>query len=370
MRTSKAFLTIGREWEAIKNDRPIYPDHVEDDAVTEHIESGLSAGRFLLGEWDYDKQVLRMRRYSVVGDTIIGKGGFGRVYKVKDRKGVVMAAKVMELTKAFDYQKNRFAAFKHEVVILRKHNHKNIIKVFDHFICDRTISFIIMEFAEGGNLEERLRRNLKPFDEEEAKGYFVQISAALYYLHGNGIAHNDLKLSNILIWIGSTGEVIKVTDFGCSRQAIKDDSGLIMATKTHGTVPYMSPEQIRIYISQKQQPSDILPNITARPYSPLKADMWALGVCLYKFLCYNRPFACKRHRNPNDLYIMLKSMENGFKMPEQVFLTVSQECIDLLKGLLEADESNRYDIRVVMTTKWVTSSPLFDPNQLNLKTVF
>ena len=367
----KTFLSLGREWESVKSNKPIYPNHVEDDAVTEQIESGLTTKRSALGQWDFDKEVLKKKKYEIVGDSIIGQGGFGRVYKVKDSHGVVLAAKVMELTKQMLFQKNRFEAFKHEVIILKRHNHQNIIKVVDHFICDRSISFMIMEFAEGGNLEHRLKLRKMPFPEEEAKRYFVQISNALFYLHSNGIAHNDLKLSNILIWISESKEIIKVTDFGCSRQAIQDDSGLILTTKPLGTVAYMSPEQIRLYISEKLNRPDLL-NVKAKPYSALKSDMWALGVCLYQFVCYDRPFYCKNHnKRPKELHKMLVKMESHcLELPEQFFHSLSKDCIDLIMGLLEADDTQRYDIKVVMSHLWVTTSDLYDPITLNPDLVY
>ena len=361
-RTQKA--TINSYWETMNEKGSLTPSQIPDDMLTREVhfkdkKRGTSISESG-GQFQFDKFVLETEGYEMIDDSHIGKGGSGKVYKVKHKTtGQILAAKVTELVKKEFFSQSRFESFKNEIFVLRRNPHKYIIQLKDHFLCNQTISFIIMEFGNGGSLDQRLRKKQHPFPEEEAKSYFVQISNAIYYLHSKGIVHGDLKLPNVLISIIGGKEMIKITDFGCSRVVYRKDTGIVMKTKAVGTVSYMSPEQIIVYIASNLKQPELVKNRYKR-YNPFKADMWALGVCLFKLVHFQRPFKCNDKKDPKDLLNMLQSMQSGFLLRSTIFRQLSNDCIDLLKGLLEYDRFKRMDVKVLMTTKWVLSSDKYD----------
>lgn len=112
----------------------------------------------------------------------------------------------------------------------------------------------------------------------------AQISSAIYYLHCKlGIAHLDLKLENILVFRRKGDKqdehLLKVTDFGLSRLRIDDMKGVIKEKNPKGTLNFMSPQVLRLYILEKLDEKSIFGDV--KPFNPLIADIWSLGVCLY-----------------------------------------------------------------------------------------
>ena len=75
----------------------------------------------------------------------------------------------------------------------------------------------------------------------------------LIVVHSNRIAHRDLKLDNILITQVNGKEVVKVTDFGCARVVFKDEEGVVLVENAAGTVTYMDPEALKVYICQNKR---------------------------------------------------------------------------------------------------------------------
>ncbi|KAJ1368284.1 hypothetical protein KIN20_029383 [Parelaphostrongylus tenuis] len=112
--------------------------------------------------------------------------------------------------------------------------HPNILQLKGYFHDQQRI-YIILEFAEGGNLYERLKREVK-LGEAEAAKYVRQLADALSYCHVRRIIHRDIKPENILL--DRKGNA-KIADFGWA--VVSADS----RRKTFcGTLDYMSPEMI------------------------------------------------------------------------------------------------------------------------------
>jgi serine/threonine-protein kinase len=135
-----------------------------------------------------------------------------------------------------------------------------------------------MELVDGEDLATRIGRGPIPLDQTLAIG--LQVAEALDAAHESDIIHRDLKPANVMVT--SKGKV-KVLDFGLARRqgarleideeaktATFDD--LTLQDRIVGTVPYMSPEQIR------SQPTDA------------RSDLFSLGVMLFEMLTHERPF--------------------------------------------------------------------------------
>ena len=125
----------------------------------------------------------------------LGKGAFGSVYLVRRKEdSKIYAMKRVKMTQL--NTKERENAL-NEVRILASLNHKNIIGYKEAFFEEETqILNIVMEFAENGDLESKIKKNIKlkiPFLEKEIWGFLIQIFKGLKYLHNNKIMHRDIK---------------------------------------------------------------------------------------------------------------------------------------------------------------------------------
>src|SRR5580765_1493697 len=138
---------------------------------------------------------------------------------------------------------------------------------------DRGLAFIVMQYVEGETLAARMRR--KPLELVETLDVAVQLTDALTEAHSHGIIHRDIKPQNIMLT--ARGQA-KVMDFGLAKLVADDaqpetESMLTGAGAVLGTVPYMSPEQVR------GEPLDA------------RSDLFSFGTVLYEMIAGTQPFA-------------------------------------------------------------------------------
>eukprot|EP00828_Plagiopyla_frontata_P045209 TRINITY_DN7665_c0_g3_i1.p2 TRINITY_DN7665_c0_g3~~TRINITY_DN7665_c0_g3_i1.p2 ORF type:complete len:265 (+),score=24.25 TRINITY_DN7665_c0_g3_i1:178-972(+) len=159
---------------------------------------------------------LLANRYQIV--CLIGKGGFGEVYKAYDLDAArETAVKIHQLNPQWS-EKTKQSYIKHalrENQIHQKLSHPNIIMQYDTLELDCNSFCTVLEYCEGQDLSQYLKK-MKVLPEKEAKQMLYQICLALQYLHTchERIIHYDLKPQNILL--SRSGEV-KVSDFGLSK---------------------------------------------------------------------------------------------------------------------------------------------------------
>mmetsp|Transcript_17501 Transcript_17501/g.16721 ORF Transcript_17501/g.16721 Transcript_17501/m.16721 type:complete len:188 (+) Transcript_17501:239-802(+) len=166
--------------------------------------------------------------------------------------------------------------------------------------------FFVLEFCPGGELFFHLSR-IGNFDEKVSKFYCTQIVLAIYHLHKNDIIYRDLKPENVLI---DKDGYAKLTDFGLSKEGIKDNQG---AKTFCGTPEYLAPEIVEEGSSHGKA-----------------VDWWSLGCIIYEMLTGQPPFQLKDN-NRNDLFKKIKNCE--IAMPGNV----SDPCKDLLQKLFVAN---------------------------------
>ncbi len=209
----------------------------------------------------------------------LGKGGMGEVYQAKDTKlGRNVAIKV--LPEEFAMDADRVARFQREAKLLASLNHPNIAAIHGLEEADGT-NFLVMELIKGSTLDERIKAGAIPV--EEALKLALQIAEALEAAHDKGVIHRDLKPANIKV---TPDGKVKVLDFGLAKQLYPPpESGdqeetltdLTREGTTAGTIPYMSPEQIR------------------GKAADARSDIFALGLIIFEMLTGKHPF--KRESN-------------------------------------------------------------------------
>jgi tRNA A-37 threonylcarbamoyl transferase component Bud32 len=209
----------------------------------------------------------------------IGKGGMAEVYKARHtRLGRAAAIKILSPQLAADSDFR--TRFEREARALASIKHPNIVQVFDFGDSDG-LYYLVMEYIAGRDLGYRLGLNER-LPMEHAWWIAVDVASALDFAHAQGIVHRDVKPSNVMLE-PLIGEKNAGTSKGQTQRAILTDFGIVKlldegtkATRAgmYGTADYMAPEQISL--SGKVDG---------------RADIYALGVMLYRMLTGKLPFA-------------------------------------------------------------------------------
>jgi len=203
----------------------------------------------------------RLGDYEILG--VLGAGGMGRVYKVRnvisDR---VEAMKVLLANLAG--QKELADRFLREIKLLAALHHPNIASLYSALTLDNQL-VMLMEYVDGVTLLSRLQSG--PIPPADAINYSEQILSALGYAHKLNVIHRDVKPSNMML---SPGGAMKLMDFGIARP--NNDVGMTLTGTTLGSLNYMSPEQVR--------GSEV----------DARSDVYSFGVSLYEMVTGQLPF--------------------------------------------------------------------------------
>ena len=214
-----------------------------------------------------------------------------------------------------------------EVAILQNLQHPCITKVLE-VVEDQNIFVIVMEYAAGGELFYKVvaDHENKKMREETAKIQFYQISHTIAYLHSMNVCHRDLKLENILLMRRGPDSLVKVTDFGLSKQF---GSTKLMETYV-GTPIYMAPEIISC--------SSLRNSSAVNTAYSCKSDCWSLGVILYMLLCGHPPF--NETSSTKSVFNVITSGKFD-PMVGHCWASVSPQARDLVINLLNTDQESR-----------------------------
>ncbi len=257
----------------------------------------------------------RLAHYRIISR--LGAGGMGEVYRARDEQlDRDVAVKVLPAT-SFDDPTAR-ARLVREARAAAALNHPNICAVYEVGEADGQ-AYIAMELVEGRTLSTLLHAG--PLPAEHVAHYGRQLADALTHAHERGVIHRDLKSNNVIV---TPDRRIKVLDFGLAKRAVDSDmtaavteihATLTQAGTAVGTLPYMSPEQLR---------GDVV---------RVSSDIWALGVVLYEMATGVRPF---KGNTPFELSAAILSDE-----PVQVPADLRPEIRTAIGGCLVKDSRQR-----------------------------
>src|SRR5438128_5577936 len=175
---------------------------------------------------------------------MLGQGGMGAALLATDlrldSKPVVIKELISDNTDPTKLQED-VRNFKREVATLAHLDHPLIPNVTDHFQ-EGTRYFMVQEYVDGENLEERMDRVNSPMKEREALGYASEVLDILDYLAQETppIVHRDIKPANIII--GNKDKRAHLVDFGIARADVQRNAQR-KQTSALGTPGYAPPEQ-------------------------------------------------------------------------------------------------------------------------------
>ncbi|KAB1212807.1 Wall-associated receptor kinase 2 [Morella rubra] len=251
---------------------------------------------------------------------IIGRGGFGVVYK-----GFLSDNRIVAIKKSKIVDQKQAEQFINEVVVLSQINHKHIVKLLGCCL-ETQVPLLVYEFVPKGTLFQYIHQDssISTLPWEIRLRIATETAEALWYLHSAAsppIIHRDVKSSNILLDDNFTA---KVSDFGTSRLVPQDE--MLLATVVQGTLGYLDPEYL-----QTNQLTE-------------KSDVYSFGVVLVELLTgknvlsSNRPeeerslaahflSSLKNHR----LFEILENHIVGEGNEEQIkeFVEIAMSCLEV-----------------------------------------
>ena len=183
----------------------------------------------LLGTWLDNRYLIQ---------EVIGSGGMSVVYKAR-QEAVDRTVAIKSLHLNLQSRSVVVERFQREMKTLCILNHPNIVAVYDVVLGANHQPCVVMDFLNGTNLEELLRKE-KRLDWQRALNIFVQMCKAVEHAHKNDVIHRDLKPGNIML-VGED-DWVKVVDFGLAKLG-EDNQKLTNTGEIWGSPPYMSPEQ-------------------------------------------------------------------------------------------------------------------------------
>ena len=238
-----------------------------------NLESMLRVGTILHGSYRIDRYLSS----GGFGNTYVATHiDFDETYAVKEffMKGVTQrdgnntSVSVSNREKVEEF-KGQLEKFKKEARRLRRLNNPHIVRVHDLFEENGT-AYYVMDYVDGENLKDRLKRTGRPMTESEVRLIIPQILDALKTVHDAGIWHLDLKPANIML---EKGGMIKLIDFGASKQYNVQKGGATTGTAISYTPGYAPREQMEQSYEK---------------FGPW-TDFYALGGTLYNLLTNQRP---------------------------------------------------------------------------------
>ncbi len=208
-------------------------------------------------------------------EKVLGFGGMGVVVSAF-RTDLEQRVAVKFLGTAAAERPDAAERFRREARAAAKIRSEHVARVLDVGTLDTGLPYMVMEFLEGNDIADELRR-LGRLPVSEAVEFVLQAIEALAEAHAAGVVHRDLKPGNLFLARRADGSRrVKVLDFGISKALTGSSVEELSLTKTAaliGSPLYMAPEQMR---SAKDVDT--------------RADIWSLGAMLYEMLTGEPPY--------------------------------------------------------------------------------
>lgn len=258
---------------------------------------------------------------------VIGRGGFGRVWRVELKRNHQLFA-MKEMSKARVLAKKSVNSVINERKLLGTLKHPFLVNM-QYAFQDRENLYLVMDLLTGGDLRFHLGRQ-KRFNEEQTRFFVACVITGLEYLHNNGVIHRDIKPENLVL---EEDGYVRITDFGIARLWNPEN-----AKDTSGTPGYMAPE------------------VMCRQNHGVAVDYFALGVIAYEFMTGKRPYQGKSRKEIRDQVLAKQVQLTRTEIPDGW----SYDAADFINKLIQRKPLNRLGLNGPQEAKahpWLATFP-------------
>ncbi|KAL6243729.1 cAMP-dependent protein kinase catalytic subunit [Rhinocladiella similis] len=193
--------------------------------------------------------------------------------------------------------------------ILKQHPH--LVNLVHHFDTEAH-TYLVLEYCSQGDLYEAIRLDRGPLQTEHVRRFMLQLISAVQHMHANGLFHRDIKPENIFL---TNDGSMKLGDFGLATRSLWSYESCV------GSDRYMAPEQY--------DPASI-------GYSPAKADIWSIGICLLNVLFARNPFV-----TPSESDVLFSDYVRDRQSLFDIFPSMSQDTFEILSIAMALDPAKR-----------------------------
>ena len=206
--------------------------------------------------------------------SLLGQGGFGKVYRGKCKGKSVAIKKYQSGSSNTHNSDDAFNELRKEAMLLQQSHHPCLVCLVG--VCVHPSMALVLEEAPMGSLERPLIKLRQAIHRVVIHRIAAQVAAAIRFLHNSGIIFRDLKAANVLLWSLDPESLChcKVTDFGIATYAAP-----VGVRGLHGTKGFIAPEVL--HLGRKK--SD-------RPVYTNQADIFSFGMLLYQMIARRHPF--------------------------------------------------------------------------------
>ena len=255
--------------------------------------------------------IQQIGKYRVIRE--LGRGATSVVYLADDsfnNRSVAIKAMSNEALKGAEDGAMFRSMFLNEASLAGKMTHPHIVAIYDAVV-DENMSYIVMEYAEGGTLEKYCKPDSLLEPQTVAEIIFKCVRA-LAYANSKGLIHRDVKPGNILYTSGSD---IKLGDFGAALNKVSDKTQVAAV----GSPLYMAPE------------------ILTGAKATVQSDIYALGMVMYMLLAGRSPFEAS-----NAASLAYQIVNHDPEPPSSFRAGISVAMEDIVKQAMAKDIALRY----------------------------
>jgi serine/threonine protein kinase len=248
---------------------------------------------------------------------VIGQGGMAVVFEATHpRLQQRLAIKVLR-PDVQDFE-DVMARFEREARATSRLRSAHTARVVDVDALPNGLPYIVMEFLDGEDLDAALHAS-GAMPVERAVDVVLQVAEAMEEAHGLGIVHRDLKPANIFVCKADPRPVVKVLDYGVSKNQDDQGSRITQADAYFGTPCYASPEQLR-----------------SAGEADARSDVWSLGIILFELVTGRTPFV------GSTTSVIAKVMADPIPSPIDLRPDLPVDLARIVLRALERDPAKRF----------------------------
>ncbi|KAI5663400.1 hypothetical protein M9H77_22723 [Catharanthus roseus] len=278
----------------------------------------------------FTAEALEKATNNYADDRILGRGGYGTVYR-----GILPNKQVVAIKKSKVIDESQIEQFINEVVILTQVDHRNVVKLLGCCL-EAEVPLLVYEYVSNGTLFHHIPNSANSWlSWDNRLRIAAEAAGALAYLHSAAskpVIHRDVKSANILL---DEYYNAKISDFGASRLVPLDQTQV--TTLVQGTLGYLDPEYF--HTSQLTE----------------KSDVYSFGVVLAELLTGKRPISTERSQVQKNLatYFITSMKENRLfqilepRVVREGALEQLQATAELVKKCLQINGEDRPKMKEV-----------------------